>query len=308
MRTARQIYQETLDGMTAAVLAQDPAAFAEFVDYPYKIRVMDGEIVCRDSSDVARVVDNFIGQLKQNDVTELVRVCDSARFLASDHIMGHHTSRVMSGDREVLSPYVTRLGLYLSKDGRWRANLSDTVLSSTDWKLIPDWVNETAGDSFRKTVSEKDQRLKLFQTILDRISAAFLSGDVEAWLNATSLPFQLVTRQGIETFTTQEEMRSDFEVYRREFEIHGVTDIIREAKTAELIDGDQMVGTFRTHFLNRANHVVPPWDASVTLRREDGLWRLTTVMRAIGHLNWSAQSRADIEDIPQDTPKKGDHQ
>lgn len=308
MADARQIYQETLDHMTAAILSRDAAAFAEHVTYPYEVRVMDGSFTCRNDSDMARSVDSFAEQLKVGNVTEFVRTCDSARFLSSDHIMGHHTSRVISGDHEVLSPYVTKLGLYLSKDGRWRATLSDSVLRSTDWKLIPNWVNETSGITFPKAVSEKDKRLKLFQAILDRISAAFLSGDVEAWLNASSLPFQLVTRQGVETFTTEDELRRDFEAYQREFKSHGVTDIIREAKTAEIIGGDQMVGTFRTHILNRASHVVPPWEASVTLRRENGLWRVTTVMRAIGHMNWSAQSSADIEDIPLDTPKKGDPQ
>lgn len=294
--------------MTRAILSRDATAFAQHVSYPYEVRVMDGSFTCHNDSDMARSVDSFAEQLKIANVTEFVRTCDSARFLATDHIMGHHTSRVTSGDREVLSPYVTRLGLYKSKDGRWRANLSDTVLRSTDWQLIPNWVNEASGLSFPKAVSEKDKHLKLFQTILDRISAAFLSGDVEAWLNASSLPLQLVTRQGVETFTTEAELRRDFEVYQREYEIHGVTDIIREAKSAEIIGGDQMVGTFRTHILNRARHVIPPWDASVTMRRENGVWRVTTVMRAMGHLNWSAQSSADIEDIPLDTPKKGDPQ
>ncbi|WP_223422351.1 nuclear transport factor 2 family protein [Tateyamaria pelophila] len=308
MRNARQIYQETLDGMTAAVMSRDPAAFAEYVEFPYEIRVMDGMIVCKDKSDVARSVNNFAEQLEQYGVTDMSRVCDSAQFLNADHIIGHHTSRVMSGDKEVISPYVTRLGLYRSKDGHWRATLSDSVLCSADWQLIPNWVSQTEGDSLTKDVSAQDKRLKLFQTILDRISAAFLSGDADAWLNACSLPFQLVSRHGVETFTTRDEMRRDFEAYQREFKTHGVTDIIREAKTAELIDDDHMVGTYRTHIMNRGNHVVPPWEASLTLRREDGIWRATTVMRAIGHLNWSAQTRAAIEDIPQDTPKKGDHQ
>ncbi len=90
--------------------------------------------------------------------------------------------------------------------------MSDTALSSTDWRVIPNWVNKTTGGTFEQTVSETDQHLKLFQTILDRISAAFLSVDVEAWLNASSLPFQLVTRQGVQTFSTEEEMRRVFEV------------------------------------------------------------------------------------------------
>lgn len=292
--------------MTAAILNEDAAAFGKYIVYPYEIRTMDGAILCQDEVDLSRTFSCFGAQLKQDHVTNMIRTCDAARFVTRDHILGHHTSRVMSKDQEVVPPYVTRLGLYQSADGHWRANTSETVISAQDWALVPNWVKATSGRFFEKPVTQAKQRLKLFQTILDRISAAYLSDDVEALINATALPFQLITRQGVETFRTEAEMRRDFDRYQQEFRAHGVTDLVREAKTAEIVDGDQMVGTFTTHILNRARHVVPPWDASMTLRRENGIWRATSIMRAIGHLNWSAQSRAEIEDIPPDTPKKGD--
>ena len=307
MIEARRIYQDTLDRMTAALLSRDPAAFTRHVFHPYEVRTVDGVLISRTESETEQMVTSFADQLAAQKVTRYERVCDAAQFVNPDHISGYHTSRAWCGDGTELDPFLTRLSLYRTED-TWKVATSDTALRTNDWTLLPAWFRTQDRRATVRAASDSDQKLHLFQTILDRISAAFLSGDAEAWVQSLSLPCQLVTRQGVESFDTPEQVRADFELYQREFEIHGITDIIREAKTAQVIDDDQMVGTYATHILRGATHVVPPWDASMTLRRENGLWRVTTVMRAIGHLNWSALSPADIEDIPQDTPTKGETQ
>ncbi len=301
-----------LDRTTDALMSRNPAGYAQHVTYPYEVRTVDGVVVCTSDEEFRALFNGFVQELDALNVTQYARTCDTAKFVTANHISGYHTTRVEARGTEVLAPFLTRLSLYRGRDDVWKASISDTSLRSADWQIIPDWLEQQSGFSIRGRASEDQQRLHLFQTILDRISAAFLSKDPDGWLNCTSLPFHMITRQGVETFDTEEKVRRDFEIYCQEFEIHGITDIVREAKTAEIIDGDQMVGTYRTHILRGANHVVPPWDASMTLRCENGLWRVTTVMRAIGHLNWSALNPADIEDVPQDTtndtPKKGDHQ
>jgi len=310
---ARGIYQDILDRTTDALLSRNPAGYAEHIAYPYEIKTVDGLVICKSNEDFYALFNGFVEELEALHVTEYTRICDTAKFVSADHISGYHTTRVQADGRDVLAPFLTRLSLYRARDNSWKVNISDTSLRSADWQMLPDWMEKQDGYSLLGRASEDQQRLHLFQTILDRISASFLARDVQGWLNSVSLPYHMITRQGVAAFETEEHVRRDFEIYCQEFDIHGVTDIIREVKTAELIDGDQMVGTYRTHILRGANHVVPPWDASMTLRREDdGLWRVTTIMRAIGHLNWSALNPADIEDIPpdmtQDTPKKGDHQ
>lgn len=312
MKDARRIYQDTLDRTTDALLSRNSAGYARHIAYPYEVRTVDGRVICKSDEEFAKMFNDFADNLDALGVTNYTRTCDTAKFVSADHISGYHTTRVCAGDTEILAPFLTRLSLYRSRDDLWQISISDTSLRGADWHVIPDWFEQQSGFLEIGHASEDQQRLHLFQAILDRISAAFLAGDVEGWLKSTSLPYHMITRQGVDTFSTEDEVRRDFEIYRQEFQIHGVTDIIREVKTAELIDGDQMVGTYRTHILRGANHIVPPWDASMTLRRENGLWRVTTIMRAIGHLNWSALNPADIEDIPsdtaKDTPKKGDHQ
>ena len=307
MNDARRIYQQTLDRMTAALLARNPAAFVRYVHHPYELRTVSERITYETAQDTSRAIEDYVDAIRARGATDIVRTCDTAQFVSADHISGYHTTHVMCGDTHDLSPFISRMSLY-RRDGIWRVAVSDTSLRSADWPILPDWVEAHGARAVSTSTTAEDQSLHLFQSFLDRISVAFLTGDVQAWLNSTSLPFHLITRQGAETFATEEAVRKDFELYQQEFAIHGITDIIREAKTAEPVEYDQMVGTYRTHILRNANHVVPPWDASMTLRRENGLWRVTTVMRAIGHLNWSAVDPAEIEDISQDTPKEGDHQ
>lgn len=305
MIEARRIYQDTLDAMTAAILSRDPAGFAAHVFLPYELRTVDGTIVCRTEQQAHTLLESFADQMRALKIARYERVCDSAQFVGHDRIIGSHTSRAWDAKGTEHAPFLTRLGLYRVEDD-WRVARSETALRNADWQLLPDWFKAQGSTATLTEATEADTRLRLFQTILDRISAAFLSGDVDGWVNTLSLPCQLVTRQGTESFETAEDVRADFAAYQREFAEHGITNIVREAKTAERIDEDLMTGTYTTHILRGAQHVVPPWDASMTLRCENGLWRVTTVMRAIGHLNWGALSPADIEDIPQDTPLKGE--
>lgn len=301
MTDARRIYQETLDRLTAAILARDPVAFSKGIYLPHEARAMNGSTLCRTEEDVQKAMLTYANSLQDHKVTHLSRVCDTAHRVNAGQISGYHTTRIEAEAPFNVAPFLTRMSLYLEGTD-WKVAITETALDAHSWPMKPVW-DGMDGDSHRDAAtSDKAQRLRLFQTILDRISACFLSGDIEGWLGCITLPCHLVTRHGIDTYETEDAVRSDFAVYAEEFKTHGVTDIIREAKTAELIDGDQMTGTYATHILRGATHVVPPWDASMTLRQQDGLWRVTTVMRAIGHLNWAAITPSDIEDTPHTAP------
>ncbi len=303
MSDARRIYQDTLDRLTAAIVSRDPVAFSKGISCPYEARAVNGTTLCRTEEDVQQAMMAYADTLRDHNVRSLTRVCDTAHMVNDSHITGYHTTCIDADAPFNVAPFLTRMSLYRGGED-WKVAITETAMCAQSWPLSPVWENmQSHGQSHADDpVSEKAKRLHLFQNILDRISSAFLSGDIDGWLGSLSLPCHLVTRHGVDTYETEDAVRRDFDVYIQEFKTHGVTDIVREAKTAELIDGDQMVGTYATHILRGSAHVVPPWDASMTLRRENGLWRVTTVMRAIGHLNWSANSPADIEDIPQNMP------
>ena len=75
-----------------------------------------------------------------------------------------------------------------------------------------------------------------------------------------------------------------------EIRIHEVDDIVRRVGTATMINDDQMLGTYRTYILRGSELVVEPYDSSMTLQKGgDGLWRITSIMNALGHLNWKTR-------------------
>lgn len=308
MSDARHIYQSLLDDLTGVIQARDLASLCDSIDLPYEFRTLEGTVVYRTRSELEQAIDTYLNALNQRGVTDIQRVCDTAQFLGGGRISGYHTTRAMRGDTLDAQPFLTRMNL-VETDGEWRISICDNSLRSADWTVVPGFY-EIPGHGAPKShgMSDTAARLHLFQTFLDRISAALVAGDAEGWLGSMFLPCHLVTRDGVETFDTPEQVYADFERYRQDIKTCGITHILREAKTAEIIGGDQMVGTYTTHLLRGSKHVVPPWDGSMTLRCENGLWRATTVMRAVGHLNWQALEPADTENTLQDTPPKGESQ
>jgi hypothetical protein len=301
MASARDIYQDLLAQLTQAVLDRDAAGFAARTRLPFVMKTLDGGTTHRSTQSVKDSLNAYCDLLASQGVDGYLRSCDTAKFVSQHQISGYHTTRLRRQGIDVATPYLTRMSLFRDGDD-WKVGISDSSLHTTDWPLL----RQDEFDAPAQEKSESKNRLQNFQTILDRISAAFIGNDVQGWLNCVSLPLCLVSRQGIETFETPAQIIADFEAYQQDFKTYGVTSIVRQAKTAEIIGGDQMTGTYRMHMMRGTNHAVPPWDASMTLRKENGLWRVTTVMRAIGHLNWSALSPADMENIPDYTPKKGD--
>jgi hypothetical protein len=301
MASAREIYQDLLAQLTQAVTDRDAAGFAALTRLPFVMKTMDGSTTHRSTRSIIDRVTAYSDLLAEQGIDGYLRSCDTAKFVSQQQISGYHTTRLCRNNVDVAAPYLTNMLLF--REGtKWKVGISDSSLHTVDWPLLRQEEFEAPAQEKR----DSEHRLKNFQTMLDRISAVFIGNDIEGWLNCVSLPFHLVTRQRVETFETRAQVVADFNAYQQDFKTHGVTAIIRQAKTAEIIDGDQMTGTYRMHMMRGTNHVVPPWDASMTLRNENGLWRVTTVMRAMGHLNWSALSPADMENTPDYTPEKGD--
>lgn len=301
MTAARDIYQDLLARLTKAVLDRDAAGFAALTRVPFVMKTMDGSITHRSTRAIIDRVAAYSDMLLELGIDGYLRSCDTAKFVSQQQISGYHTTRLCRNGEDVAAPYLTRMSLFRDYEA-WKVGISDSSLHTADWPLLRREEFDTPG----REKSEARHRLEVFQAILDRISAAFIGNDVEGWLNSVCLPFHLVSRSGVETFETRQQVIDDFEAYQCDFRENGVTAIIRQARTAEIIGGDQMTGTYRMNIMRGTNHVVPPWDASMTLRNENSLWRVTTVMRAMGHLNWSALSPADMENTPDYTPEKGD--
>ncbi len=302
---ARHIYQNALDIMSAGTVAGDVDAVARHTHLPFHLKTLEGSVAYNTVEELKQGIHDYRRMMQDMGCDALVRDCDTAKRVGATRIVGYHTTKLQSAGQNVLPPFLSKMVMILDGD-MWKASSVDTSVRTADLTGTETPFVQQFLDPRNRRVSKEEALLRLFQTILDRVSAVLINGDADGWVSAVALPFQLVTRQGIQSFDTEAALREDFAVYQKEFKDHGVTDIFRQALTAQLIDGDQMTGTYRTHIMRGGNHVVPPWESSMTLRNDNGQWRITTVMRAIGHLNWSAITPADIENTDEHYPEKGD--
>ncbi|MEE4188360.1 MAG: hypothetical protein V2I76_07925 [Roseobacter sp.] len=285
---AHAIYQSALDILTEAILQRDEAIWERHICLPHFMSTTDGRLVHETREDLITGLYDFTEALDRLGVTQIKRTCDTARQLTGDTIVGYHTTEMFAQDGKAFPPYPVRWVMHLHETGVWKVSKSDSALSETEWEAVP----HSAIKRFDRHGREGNNlQQQVFQTVLDRMDCTYIIGDYIGWRKSISLPLVCETRSGDYTFRTETELAADFDSYQREFQIYGVTDIVRTVKSVELIDEDTMQGAFRVHVLSGTQNVVPPWDGAMTMKRIDSEWRTTRVLNALGHLHWTPRQR-----------------
>lgn len=126
-------------------------------------------------------------------------------------------------------------------------------------------------------------RLETFQTFINEISSSFARDDFSIWRDHVRLPLSFVTKGGVTTFSTEAELRADYDGHIARFRAAGVTEIRRTVRSVEMIDDTQAIATYDTDILRGNELVYLPYTSSMMLSRQpnDG-WRCTTIMNALG--------------------------
>lgn len=290
---ARQIYQSTLDQLTMAIMSHDADLWAAHMQVPHFMTTCDGKLAHESERDVRVGLTDYHLALKKLGVTRMLRSCDTARFTNEETIVGFHTTQMLTRDGTEYPKYPVRWVMQ-AEDGVWRVAKSDSALSSAGWATIP----HNTLTQFDAVGGDKTKaRRMLVQTLLDRIDAVYMAGDFEGWLNSVALPIVFETRNGTGIFHTEEELRQDFELYQKEFRIHKISDLMRVVTTVDQLSDGKLVGKYRVHVLSGTQYVVPPWDAAATFDQIDGIWRLTKLSGALGHLNWNNNAGRQQEQL-----------
>lgn len=284
----KDIYQRRIDSLSDAIMRCDMDTFVTGIALPYTVKTSDAQLVYETEEQLKSGVGRYAEALRERGVTRMERPCESAAFLQDDLIEGFNSVRLLAQDVLVVDPYLVRMRMALGEDNTWRVTESSAAMKSEKWPLLP--VGFTKIEARQShPMSDDEARIAAFQVFLNRLNQVLLTGDYEGWRNALQLPVSLIYRNGTTYVQTEDELRADFALYQQEFRIHRVDDLVRQVKTATFLNDDQMLGTYRTYILRGAELVVDPYDSSMTLQRgADGRWRVTSVLNALGHLNWKA--------------------
>lgn len=280
---SKAIYQDLLDRMSRALFARDLETWLDGLVLPHRMTTCDGSIMLETPEDVAITFADYVGALDKLGVVRMERTCEIARSSEPGRIEGYHSTAMFREGDEPLPVYTVKWVLCECADGQWRVSKGDSALSADTWADIP----YHRISLFRRADSDGDLRLRRqFQAYLDRIDTTLLHGNFTEWQHAFKLPFVVETPTGQTIIDTTKRLRIAFDLYTDAFRIHRVTDFTRVIRTAEQIDENFMMATYRAHLMSGPHYVIEPWNGALTLRREDGRWYITKLIGAKGPLHW----------------------
>ncbi|MEL7099554.1 MAG: hypothetical protein AAGM84_12055 [Pseudomonadota bacterium] len=300
-QSAQEIYQRTLDVVGQALMSNGFDKVQGRFAYPHVMVTSRTRLSMETEDDVREIFTTFGLGLRQAGATEYKRVALECEFLSEDSIAGHHVTYVRKDGEDLVAPYPS-IGRLVKRDGIWMVAETQSAIENSHWPLfIPEVPRAPLPGEDGPAV-----RLRILQDLMDTISDAFLRGDVKTWLGTIELPFTVVTNIGPQVFATEEDVRADFDQYIHELERNRITDIFRTALGTHSLGPNQMVGIYRTHILRGTEQALPSWQGGVVLHKRDGIWRARSILRGIGHHNWSAVSAGDIQTLKTNPLEEGD--
>lgn len=104
-RTASQVSQHLLDVTGRAFATRDADLFTQWFVYPQKLSTFETTIVVENRAQMARTFHKLCDHFSSQGVTQMVRVCISAEFVAPDRAEATHMTHLMAGHRRVKPPY-----------------------------------------------------------------------------------------------------------------------------------------------------------------------------------------------------------
>lgn len=116
---ARQIAEEFLHRTSTHLFANNFDAYADLFELPHTIETFNGVREISTKEDLRAIFDNMRAHFEKLGVTDYVRRCIVAEFLAPDLISTSHETRVMRGTELLYTPYPVH-GQLKKIDGEWK--------------------------------------------------------------------------------------------------------------------------------------------------------------------------------------------
>jgi hypothetical protein len=113
------IYQDALDLVSQAILADNFAEYSAMIDFPYLICTLQENFLLQRPQDLEPTFRSLSGTLRKRGATDYIRIARSAELVRRDRIEGWHNTNIIVGDERIMAPWAARQALVL-RDGIWR--------------------------------------------------------------------------------------------------------------------------------------------------------------------------------------------
>ena len=131
-----------------------------------------------------------------------------------------------------------------------------------------------------------------FAAFLKDISDPFFDGDITSWARRIKLPFSMVTATGPVTLSTSRDVEVNFQLYLKAKTAMHLSVVVRTPISVERCDDTSVIVTSKTQLLNDGKRLVAPYTSSALLHFEEGIWKMSSIMNAIGHHRWTGTNPA----------------
>ena len=128
-----------------------------------------------------------------------------------------------------------------------------------------------------------------FQAFLDRISICWTDRDFQAWVDHIALPFTSITLNGQLNNDSVESLKKDWGLYCQALNTLKISQIIRKFIVIEVSEEDTFIGTYQTQMSAGDRRVVEPYTSSAMLNHDGKTWRISSIMNALGHRDWTTR-------------------
>ena len=137
-----------------------------------------------------------------------------------------------------------------------------------------------------------------FQIFLDDVSTCFLQRDFDLWQSRIALPFSMVTQAGPVVLETVDELRDNFDLYIVACKSMHLDNIVRLPISLEDCQDGTWLGTYQTHLMSGGQRATDPYTSTAMMSQYAGVWKMTSILNARGHHQWTGQSPARLRMRP----------
>lgn len=116
--------------------------------------------------------------------------------------------------------------------------------------------------------------------MLEVTRAAYFNGDEEAFVSRFLLPQELGTFDGNRMIRTRKELADLYHGMRANFQMRGVTDLVRVCISAHFDGPDTVLATHVSYLMSGRKLLVEPFPTNGVLRRINGRWMISNAQYA----------------------------
>jgi ketosteroid isomerase-like protein len=132
---AVSILQDWLDTVGQAVLAGDFATYAAHVVLPFAAVNPVATLVVATPQDLRAGFDVFASMLRNQQVTDYIRLVSEAHTLGERMISGSYVTNILSQGKRIAPPFTSTVVLRRAEAGHWQAATIATPLQAPQWPI-----------------------------------------------------------------------------------------------------------------------------------------------------------------------------